>query len=78
MKELKQDAGKNMDTNDIICHKCWSSIYDLDFNYILSDVLENNKHIKKILQWNFISIIISFDSNLFYEYDFNNQIYLLL
>jgi hypothetical protein len=45
--QLKKDAGDNLDTNDIVCHKCWDAIYDLDFNYILSDVLENNKHIKK-------------------------------
>ena len=45
--QLKEDAGKNIDTNDIVCHKCWYSIYRLDFDYILSHVLENNKHIKK-------------------------------
>ena len=45
--QLKKDAGDNLGRNDIVCRKYWHEIYDLDFNYILSDVLENNKHIKK-------------------------------
>ncbi|CAF0882394.1 unnamed protein product [Rotaria sordida] len=45
--ELKQIAGHNLDMYDIVCHKCWSSIYNLNFDYVISHALENNKPIKK-------------------------------
>lgn len=45
--QFKEDAQKNIDTNNIVCWKCSYSISKLNYNYIISTVLENNKHIKK-------------------------------
>jgi hypothetical protein len=45
--QLKEDARNNINTNDIVCYKCWYSFYELNYNYLIFHVLENNKHIKK-------------------------------
>jgi hypothetical protein len=45
--ELKEDARNNLDINDPVCHQSWYSIYKLDYDYMSSYILENNKHIKK-------------------------------
>jgi hypothetical protein len=45
--ELEQIARYNLDINDVVCRQCWSSIYDLDFDYLIYHVLENSKAVKK-------------------------------
>lgn len=45
--QLKEDARQNINTKDIERHKCWYPFYKLDYDYLISNVLENNKHIKK-------------------------------
>lgn len=45
--ELKEDARINLNKYHPGCHKCWYSIYKLDYNYVSSYILENNQPIKK-------------------------------
>ncbi len=45
--QLKQEAGNNLDTDDLICRRCWYSIYRLNYNSMSSYILKNNKRIKK-------------------------------
>ncbi|CAF4941075.1 unnamed protein product, partial [Rotaria socialis] len=32
--QLKEEARNNLHINDLVCHKFWHTIYDLDYNYI--------------------------------------------
>ena len=45
--ELENEARNNLDTDDPVCHQWWYSIYQLDYNYMSSYILKNNRPIKK-------------------------------
>jgi hypothetical protein len=45
--ELKEEARTHLDIYDPICHQCWCSIYDLNYDYLSVYVLKNNKQIKQ-------------------------------
>jgi len=38
----------NVSNDNITCLACWSPIWELDFDYIINHVLENNRHIKQL------------------------------
>jgi hypothetical protein len=44
--ELKEDARINLNKNDLDCHKCWYSIYELDYNSISSYLSKYHRPIK--------------------------------
>lgn len=60
--QLKEEASNNLDTHDRICHRCWFSVYRLDYDCMPSYILKNNKRITK-----------SFDCNFLYKYNFNDD-----
>ena len=45
--ELKYYYAHNVNKDDMTCQKCWFSVLDLNLNYIINHVLENNKHMKR-------------------------------
>ena len=45
--QLKKEARNNLDTASFRCHRCWFSIFNLNYDYMSSYILKNNKQIKK-------------------------------
>jgi hypothetical protein len=87
---LRYYYGHNVSKHDMTCQKCWFPILDLNLSYIITHVLENNKHIKKsynntLLPLQCLSIAICFLNTICIMMVFKNhlnfflhQIHLLL
>ena len=64
--QLKEDARNNLNKINPDCHKCWYSLYKLDYNYMF-DILKNNQHIKK----SYVDILFSLQNHLILIYYMN-------
>ncbi|CAF3307494.1 unnamed protein product [Rotaria socialis] len=47
LRDLRSYYKHNIGRNDMTCQKCWFPILNLNLNYIVAHVLENNRHVKR-------------------------------
>lgn len=45
--QLKEKSRNNIGKHSLTCHRCWFSIYQLDYDHISSYIVKNNRPIKR-------------------------------